>query len=163
MIRLFMLSGLLLMGLVTWSGPAFGVTTVTPVEPLLQDDSGKKKKKTPIMRDIVYSKLSEAQTKAEEGNYAEAIKIMDKLQKNVDLNSYEFAQTYNIYAYIYFNQDDYPNCIAAYEELANQEDLPDSMIAGPLFTLAQLYFTTEKYQKSADAMERWFTLAEKPR
>jgi tetratricopeptide (TPR) repeat protein len=79
-----------------------------------------------------------------------------------DLNSYERAQMLNLYAFIYYSQDQYPRAITAYEELLEQEDLPEAMETGTVYTLAQLYFTTEDWRKAIGMMNRWLSLDSDP-
>lgn len=113
--------------------------------------------RVPSMREKVFKSLSEAQTKADEGRYNDAIRVLDKLSQG-ELNSYEKAQTLNLYAYLYYSQDQYPKAVRAYEELLRQENLPKALEQGTVFTLSQLYFSTEQWRKSIEMTQRWFAL-----
>jgi tetratricopeptide (TPR) repeat protein len=109
---------------------------------------------TASMRETTYKELAKAQEAAEEENYSEAIRILDKLGKD-ELNSYESAQTFNLYAYIYFAQDNYPKAINSYERLLQLDDLPEALETGTIYNLGQLYFQTENWRKAIDLLERW--------
>ena len=43
-----------------------------------------------------------------------------------------------------------------------QPDLPEALETNSLYTLAQLYFIIENYQKAVEIINRWLTLTEKP-
>ena len=62
-------------------------------------------RKTPAMRERVYSRLSEAQECADEGDMDCARELLDRVREMSNLNSYEIAQMWNFYAFIYFTQE----------------------------------------------------------
>ena len=43
-----------------------------------------------------------------------------------------------------------------------QPELPEALIANSLYTLAQLYFITEEYDKAVKTIEKWFKNTDKP-
>ncbi len=112
---------------------------------------------TASMREATYKELAKAQEAAEAERYSEAIAVLDKLGKQ-DLNNYERSQTLNLYAYIYYSQDNMPKAINAYEQLLAQPDLPEALKTGTVYTLSQLFFSVENWQKSIDHLEWWMTL-----
>ena len=57
-----------------------------------------------------------------------------------NLNSYEVAQMWNFYAFIYFSQDNYREATRAYENVLQQPELPLGLETTTMFTLTQLYF-----------------------
>jgi len=120
-------------------------------------------KKTPALREKVYKVLSEAQAKAEDNHYAEAIAILDKLQKTDTLNSYEAAMMWKFYAFIYYSQDDYDQAIKAYDQLLRQEALPEVLETEALYHSGQLYFVKENYKKAIELLNRWFGLVTNPK
>ena len=119
-------------------------------------------RKTPAMRERVYSRLSEAQACAEMDDYACAQKLLEEVRSMSDLNSYEMAQMWNFYAYIAFNQDNFPQAITAYENVLKQPDLPLGLETTTTYTLCQLYFQEEQYDKSLELLNHWFQVAENP-
>lgn len=122
----------------------------------------RKTRKTPAMREKIYKQLSEAQVAAEAENYQDAVNKLNNLSKDTSLNSYEKAQMYNFYAFIYYSQERYRDAVRAYENVLAQPDLPEAMENGTLYSLAQLYFQIEDYKKSISLMERWFRVANNP-
>lgn len=119
--------------------------------------------KTPALREKIYKVLSEAQAKAEEDQPAEAIKALDRLKSNSDLNSYEAAMMWKFYAYIYYSQDNHDKAIYSYEQLLKQEALPQALESEALYSAAQLYFVKEDYKKAISYLDRWFAMTETPK
>ena len=119
-------------------------------------------RKTPAMRERVYARLSEAQECSEMEDIACAMELLAEVREMSGLNSYETAQMWNFYAFIYFGQDDFPEAIRAYAMVLEQPDLPLGMETATTFTLTQLYFQQEEYQNSLDMLDRWFSIAENP-
>ena len=122
----------------------------------------RKTRKTPAMREKIYKQLSEAQLAAEAENYQGALQILSKLEADKSLNSYEKAQMFNFYAFIFYSQDKYRDAIRAYENVLAQPELPEALENGTIYSLAQLYFQAEDYRKSIQLMERWFRVATNP-
>ncbi len=118
--------------------------------------------RTPSMRETVYDKLSRAQESANGGNFADAIKILRDLEKLRDLNPYEKAQIYSAYGFIYFSQEEYSKSIRSYEKVIEQEGLPEAMTATTVYTLAQISFQMEEYEKTTDYLRNWIASATNP-
>ncbi len=119
-------------------------------------------RKTPAMRERVYSRLAEAQECSEMDDMECAQEKLEEVRAMRGLNSYEIAQMWNFYAFIAFGQDNYPDAINAYEMVLTQPDLPIGMETTTRFTLCQLYFQQERYQDSLDMLATWFQVAETP-
>ena len=119
-------------------------------------------RKTPAMRERIYTLLSEAQACAELDDVDCAMENLGDVRERDDLNSYEVALMWQMYAFIYFGQDNYREAIRAYEMVIQQPDLPLGLETSTVFTLTQLYFQQEDYQQSLDMLARWFGIAENP-
>ena len=119
-------------------------------------------RKTPAMGERVYQRLSDAQECAEAEDIVCAMETLERVRNMNGLNSYEVAQMWNFYAFIYFAQDNYPEAIRSYEMVLAQEDLPLGMETATRYTLTQLYFQDERYQDSVDMLDLWFLVAESP-
>jgi tetratricopeptide (TPR) repeat protein len=119
-------------------------------------------RKTPAMREKVYKRLAEAQELVEANDTAGAEKVLKELQAMRDLNSYEIAQTWTFFGYIYYSAENYKASIKAYETVLQQPDIPVSMENSTIYTLAQLYFTIEDYNKAEQMLQRWFKTADNP-
>ena len=119
-------------------------------------------RRTPAMRERVYTRLAEAQECAEMDDIECAQQRLAQVRDMDDLNSYEMAQMWNFYAFIYFGQDNYREAIRAYEMVLQQADLPLGMETTTIYTLCQLYFQQERYDDSLEMLDRWFALSEDP-
>lgn len=122
-------------------------------------------RRTPALRNKVYEKLSEAQAAAEAKDLNGAAEILDDMidtgGKNA-LNSYELANVYNLYAFIYYSREDYAKALTAYENVVAQEDIPIAMEVNTKYTIAQLYFVQEQWQKGINALLDWFAVTDNP-
>ena len=134
-----------------------------------QDDKAKQDKRqtrrTPALRNKVYERLAEAQGLAEAKDYAGAAAILNDMiaeDGKRALNSYELANVYNLFAFLAYATEDYPQSLRYYEQVIAQPDIPLAMEINTRFTIAQLYFVQEKWQQGIDAMLVWFDLNEKP-
>jgi tetratricopeptide (TPR) repeat protein len=130
-----------------------------------QEKSTEKTRKTPALRNEVYEQLSKAQELSEAGNINEAVKVLNALRDSQGkraLNSYELANMYNFYAFIYYQQEQYPKTIEAYKNVLKQPDLPVAMETSTYYSLAQLYFVVEDYPNAVNYLNKWFKVAENP-
>ena len=166
MCRTSALAALLLCGAVALD-PVLPVDVISGA--LAQDDKPKKDqretRRTPALRNKVYEKLAEAQTLAEAKDYAGAAAILNDMiaeDGKRALNSYELANVYNLFAFLAYATEDYPQSLRYYEQVIAQPDIPLAMEINTRFTIAQLYFVQEKWQQGIDAMLVWFDLNEKP-
>jgi tetratricopeptide (TPR) repeat protein len=145
----------------------FGLVPFTAA--VAQEDGTRTKpretRRTPALRNKVYEKLAEAQALVEAKDMNGAAKILDGMISSGGkkaLNSYELANVYNLYAFIYYTREDYAKALQAYENVVAQPDIPLAMEVNTKFTIAQLYFVQEQWQKGIDALLEWFNLTESP-
>ncbi|MFK8040966.1 tetratricopeptide repeat protein [Congregibacter sp.] len=133
-----------------------------------QDAQPKKEqetRRTPALRNKVYEKLAEAQTAAEAKDLATAAKVLDAMlagRRDNELNSYELANVYNLYAFIHYSKEDYTSALQSYENVIKQPDIPLAMEINTRFTVAQLYFVQERWADGIDALQKWFDMTETP-
>lgn len=134
-----------------------------------QEDAAKKKpqetRRTPALRNKVYEKLSEAQAAAEEKDYVLAIELLDNMRDQGGkraLNSYELANLYNLYAFVYYSEERYADALRSYENVVKQENIPLAMEINTRFTIAQLYFVQERWREGIGALKEWFKLSDNP-
>jgi hypothetical protein len=130
-----------------------------------QKQEERETRKTPALRNKVYEKLAEAQAAAEEKDLATAAKVLDEMiagRRDNELNSYELANVYNLYAFIHYSNEDYSKALEAYENVISQPDIPLAMEINTRYTVAQLYFVQEKWRQGIDALLAWFDMTTTP-
>ena len=134
-------------------------------------DAPKKKeretRKTPALRNNIYEKLAEAQVFAEAKQYAEAEEVLNEMldatSKKSKLNKYELANVYNTYAYLRYAVEDYAGALNYYRKVIDQRpEIPLALEIGTLYTVAQLYFLQEEWQKGIDTLNQWMAASDNP-
>jgi tetratricopeptide (TPR) repeat protein len=120
-------------------------------------------KQTQFISQAVFKDLDEAQKAIDAKNYPGAIVALDKVKARGDkLNDYERATLFNLYAAVYYNQDDTPRAIASYLEVLKTPNLPEGLRDSTLFALAQMYFITEDYPRAIATLKQWFATVAEP-
>ena len=144
---------------------------VSVVSDVVAQDAGAKKKektrKTPALRNNIYEKLAEAQTFAEAKDYGAAEEILNEMldatSKKSKLNAYELANVYNTYAFLRYAVEDYKGALNYYQKVIDQRpQIPVALEVGTLFTIAQLHFLQENWQKGIDTLNQWMAVTEIP-
>ena len=142
--------------------------TVLPALPLTsaavqaeEEQSKPRVRRTQTMRPVIFKKLDAVRALADEKKYAEALDDLASVEK-IRRNSYEQAMTQNMYAYVYFNQEDYAGAIKAYEEVVSIDNIPESLEQTTLYSLAKLHLIQENYQQALAALNKWFAVVDKP-
>jgi tetratricopeptide (TPR) repeat protein len=116
----------------------------------------RKTKRVPTLRSKVYDQLSRAQSLADAGNQAEAFDILNNVKsKASSMNSYELAMMFNFYAFIHYEAENYDQAIAAFENVVQQQPIPETFEQATLFSLAQLHMMRGNYDKTIANIEQW--------
>lgn len=139
---------------------AVGVDTGATAQ--AQDGRESRVRRTPALRQQVFTQLERARDLADDGNYSEAHKVLGRMLDGSSLNSYERAMAWNLKAYTHYAQDDYAATARAYDKVLEQDNLPLSLEQNTLYSLAKLYLVQEQYKRALPIMERWFGLSESP-
>ena len=120
-------------------------------------------KQTQVIRAETYKGMEVAQKAYEAKDYAGAIAALDGLKaKEAKFNDYERATLYNLYAAVYYAQDNVPKAIEAYITVLKQPNLNDALRDGSLYALAQLYFISEQYPKAIAVVKKWLAASANP-
>ena len=133
-----------------------------------EQQAAKKKRKTrrtPALRNKVYEKLAKVQENIESKQYNAALGVLRDMENESGkraLNSYELANLHNYYAFVYYSMEDYPNALRSYQKVVSQPDIPLAMEVNTRYTIAQLYFVMERWQRGIDALGEWFAVADNP-
>ncbi|WP_339722786.1 tetratricopeptide repeat protein [uncultured Paraglaciecola sp.] len=116
----------------------------------------RKTQRVPTLRSKVYDQLSRAQSLADAGNPAEAFEVLDNVKsKASSMNSYEQAMMYNFYGFIHYEAENYDQAIAAFENVVQQQPIPETFEQATLFSLAQLHMMRGNYDKTIAKIEQW--------
>ncbi len=109
----------------------------------------------------IYKKLDKIREYVDEKKYQDAESLLESLEKR-KRNPYEVAMTWNMEAYLHYNREDYKKAAASYEKIVTQDNIPESLEQTTLYSLAKLYLIQQDYSQSLIAMNRWFSLVDKP-
>lgn len=118
-------------------------------------------RRTPTLRPQIFTRLDNARALADEENYADALSDLQGLQR-MRLNSYETAMLQNMFAYVYFNQEQYAAAIEAYEQVVAIDSIPESLEQSTLYSLAKLHMMQDDNDNALVALNRWFGLVTNP-
>lgn len=123
--------------------------------------SKKRVRRTPALRPVVFQRLDAARELSDNKQYAEALDKLASLEK-MPRNSYEQAMTHNMYAYVYFNQEKYPEALASYDKVIAIDSIPESLEQTTRYTMAKLQLMQERYADALAMLDSWFAIAEQP-
>lgn len=141
----------------------FGGLVMTGISVNAAEKKRQKTRKTPAMRERVYSQLARAQKLADENKADEGLAVLDRVKSRIEqINSYEKAMLWNFYGFIYYGQNDTKSAITSFEKVVEQKSIPLSLELSTLYSLAQLQMSSEKYQKTIDYLERWSQVKDAP-
>lgn len=116
----------------------------------------KKTRRTPAMREKVYSQLAAAQKLADEGKVDEGLALLNRLKSRAEqLNSYEKAMMWNFLAFIHYGNENTQQAIDAFSQVVAQKNIPEALELSTLFSLAQLNMQVENYPQTLSYLERW--------
>jgi len=121
----------------------------------------KRTRRAQTMSTKIYNKLDKVREYVDEKNYQDAESLLISLSKT-KRNSYEKAMTWNIEAYLHYNQEKYNDAAASYEKIVAQDNIPESLEQTTLYSLAKLHLIQQDYTQSLTAMNRWFKVVKKP-
>jgi|GEM_PF-3578967 len=121
-----------------------------------------KKSTSPVIREVVYKHLASAQTSHTNNQTQKAFETLAKLNAAKTLNGHERAMMWNQYGAIYYDLNQFNNSIDSYENLLKESGFPLALRRQTLYTLAQLYFTVNKYKTTIDRLQTLFSLSDKP-
>ena len=145
---------------------------VTPIKTEAQPQADKKPieyKKTRVLQnstakrmDLVYEALEVVDEKGEPNPDMETVfSILNELKDNMaDLKSYDRSVMWNAWAYVYFNDGDYPKAIDAYYKLIAEPEVTIELRVGALLSLAQLHLVEENYEKGIQLIRQWMSEVE---
>ncbi|MFT6331066.1 MAG: tetratricopeptide (TPR) repeat protein, partial [Bermanella sp.] len=139
--------------------PLISEKTVQTVQAVETVQVERKTKRVPTLRSKVYDQLSRAQSLADAGNQVEAFEVLDQVKsKHSSMNSYEQAMMYNFYGFIHYAVENYDQAIVAFENVVQQQPIPETFEQATLFSLAQLHMMRGNFDKTILKIEQWDTI-----
>ncbi|MFT5313851.1 MAG: tetratricopeptide (TPR) repeat protein [Paraglaciecola sp.] len=72
------------------------------------------------------------------------------------------AMMHNFYGFIYYQVEDYDQAIAAFEQVVEQQPIPEAFEQSTLFSLAQLHMMRANYDQTIHFLARWEKLQRGP-
>jgi tetratricopeptide (TPR) repeat protein len=121
----------------------------------------KRVRRAQTMRPKIFKKLDKVRELTDSGKYSEA-ELTLKSIANIKRNSYEVAMTWNMHAYLYFNQENYSAAATAYENVIAGKRVPESLLQTTLYSLAKLYLMQQDYNSALVTLNKWFNVVENP-
>ena len=128
-----------------------------------QEQQSRKTKRVGSMSEKVAKKLGEAQELIEAEQIQEGIEILDEILSSKRLSDYERAQVYYFLAYTAYLQEDYKKAINFYKRVLSEEAVPEGLLSAARFTIAQLWFQLEDWDKAISAVDDLLATEDSPR
>ena len=107
------------------------------------------------MNERVHRQLSLAHELLGEGELDEALASLDRVGTR-NLRPYELAQIHQTYGFIYAQQGEDDEALAAFERCVELDALPTFVQQGIVYSVASYYAAQARYADSNDAALRWF-------
>ena len=125
--------------------------------------SKRKTKKTGAMTEKVAKKLQVAQEAIEAEQLEEGIEILNEILELRRLTDYERAQVNYFFAYVAYLKEDYRGAINYYSKVLQEEEVPEGLLSSARYTIAQLWFQLEEWEKAIRAVDDLLANSESPR
>lgn len=114
------------------------------------------RKKTPALREQVYSQLARAQQLADDGDVNGGLEVLRNVEgKLSSMNSYERAMLWNFYGYMYYGQDNIAKAIEYFAKVVEEEAIPQALEQNTLFSLAQLALGQGEFDQTIAFLTKW--------
>lgn len=119
-----------------------------------------KTKKTYSLRQNVFKDFSKVQEKTDANDWQGALEVLRDIERSKleKYTSYEKANVWNYFGWVYYSLENYDQSIRYYEKLLKETELSEALELGTLYTLAQLLFVKEDYKGAVAKLEKWMSL-----
>ncbi len=116
-----------------------------------------KTKKAYSLRQPVFKDFAKVQEMTDASDWQGALTVLKDLEKSKapKYTSFEKANLWNYYGWVYYSLENYPQSIRYYEKVLAEEELSDALQIGTLYTLAQLLFVQEDYRGAVAKLKEW--------
>ena len=126
-----------------------------------EEDNTKTKQAQAVSKDV-YDTITKAQEAVDAKDYNGALRILNRLYNPDKLTEYEQANVLNYLGFVYYNMDDVPNAISAYQKQLAIPSLEPQTAKATTYTLAQLNMMQERYPAALDLINKWFVMETNP-
>ncbi len=116
----------------------------------------------PAISKEVYDRITEAQELVDAKDYSGALRLLNNLYNPDKLTEYEQVNVLNYQGFVYYNMDDIPNAMRAYERQLLIPSLEPQTAKLTTYTLAQLNMMEERYGRALELLNKWFMLETNP-
>ncbi|KFZ30468.1 hypothetical protein IDSA_10425 [Pseudidiomarina salinarum] len=117
-------------------------------------------KRTPALREQVYSQLALAQELADNGDVQAGLKALNNVESKLgSMNSYERAMLWNFYGFMHYSQDNIDKAVDYFARVVAEDPIPNSLRQNTLYSLAQLALGQGDYQAVLSYLDQWQQLA----
>ncbi|MDX1515816.1 MAG: hypothetical protein R3288_03195 [Woeseiaceae bacterium] len=124
-------------------------------------DAQKTKQAQAVSKEV-YDQIQKAQELVEAKDYSGALRMLDRLYNPDKLTEYEQANVLNYIGFVHYNMDNIQRAISTYDKLIAIPSLEPQLMKQTVYTLAQLNMMEERYARSLELLNRWFTLEPNP-
>ena len=127
-----------------------------------EEKKRRKTRRVPNISEMTYRKFAQVQELMDLKEYDAALEVLVEMERRSRrYNGNELGQVFSMFAVIMWSKEDNAGTIHYYEKVLEQgDDISEGLEQGTMYSLAQLYFVEEKYQRSLDMMDRWLRVKE---
>ncbi len=140
-----------------------GNFSVLSVANAQEQKKSRKTKRVGAMSEKVAKKLGEAQELIEAEQLEKGTEVLNEILSSKRLSDYERAQVYYFLAYVEYLKEDYKNAINFYNRVLSEEAVPEGLLSAARFTIAQLWFQLEDWNKAISAVDQLLATEDSPR
>ena len=141
--------------------PKGAVQENTEIDASKETVKKKRVRRAQTMRPKIFKRLDHVRELTDAKKYSEAASKLESMA-NIKRNSYEIAMTWNMHAYMHFNQENYSAAAEAYEKIVAGKRVPESLLQTTLYSLAKLYLMEQNYKTALLTLNKWFDVVEIP-
>lgn len=118
---------------------------------------------TQVLSPVVYKKMKKAQDAMGSQDYKTARSWLDKIRsKQKNLNDYETATLWKLYAVLDRHVSHYDDAIKDYVNLLEVKNISPQMRRSTLVSVAQVYFLKKDYAAAAKVLHKWLAMVDQP-
>lgn len=103
-----------------------------------------------------YNRLSDIYEMIGEDNYAEAYPALESLLERNRTDEYARATILQAMAFVRAQQENYEEAINLFKRAIDLNQLPNNQHYEMILQVAQLYYTTDRFQDALDQLDIWF-------